>query len=110
MSYIPQRGDFIWLQFSPQKGHEQQGARPALVISHSRFNKKMGFAFVCPISSTKRHNPFYVRTSEDGPIQGVIMVDQLRSLDFQARQASFVATCSEDILEKVLSRLHSILF
>ncbi|KPA14413.1 potassium-transporting ATPase subunit C [Candidatus Magnetomorum sp. HK-1] len=54
VKYIPKRGDFIYLNFNPQAGHEQMGKRPALVISHTAFNKRMGFAFVCPISNTKR--------------------------------------------------------
>lgn len=75
--YIPQRGHFIWLQFDPQSGHEQQGTRPALVLSHDRFNQKLGFVYVCPISNTKRKNPFYVAIPGGEPVTGVIMADQM---------------------------------
>ena len=60
VNYIPERGHFIRLNFDPQAGHEQMGTRPALVVSQTKFNRKMGFVFVCPISSTQRKNPFYV--------------------------------------------------
>jgi mRNA interferase MazF len=58
VNYIPKRGDFISLKFDPQAGHEQMGTRPALVLSQDKFNQKMGFIFVCPISTTKRKNNF----------------------------------------------------
>ncbi|MGK7900689.1 MAG: type II toxin-antitoxin system PemK/MazF family toxin [Hormoscilla sp.] len=60
VNYIPQRGDFIRLNFDPQAGHEQMGTRPALVVSQDKFNRKMGFVFVCPIGNTQRKNPFYI--------------------------------------------------
>jgi mRNA interferase MazF len=88
--YIPKRGDFIWLCFNPQAGHEQMGNRPALVVSQDEFNAKMGFVFVCPISNTQRQNPFYVKVPEGEAVTGVIMADQLRSLDFSARNARFI--------------------
>ena len=80
VNYIPKRGDFIRLNFDPQAGHEQMGSRPAIVLSHTSFNRKMGFVFVCPISTTKRKNPFYVPIPEADKVAGIIMADQLRSL------------------------------
>jgi mRNA interferase MazF len=108
--YVPNRGDFIWLDFDPQAGHEQMGQRPALVVSHDRFNQRMGFAFVCPISNTKRQNPFYVAIPESEAVSGVIMVDQMRSLDFKARKASFISECPYLLLEDVLRRIKPIIF
>lgn len=108
--YVPNRGDFIWLDFDPQTGHEQMGKRPALVVSHHKFNQRMGFAFVCPISTTKRQNPFYVEIPEGETATGVIMVDQMRSLDFRARKASFIGECSPILLEDVLRRIKPIIF
>ena len=110
VKFIPKRGDFVHLHFDPQAGHEQMGSRPALVVSHGLFNKKMGFAFVCPISSTKRENPFYVAIPKGGKVKGVIMADQLRSLDYRARKASFISKCPEDLLQEVLSRISPIMF
>ena len=108
--YFPQRGHFIWLQFDPQSGHEQQGKRPALVLSHDEFNRKMGFAYVCPISNTKRKNPFYVPIPEGEVVRGVIMADQMRSLDYRARKAEFMGECPELLLQDVLRRIKPILF
>jgi len=108
--YVPRRGDFIWLSFDPQAGHEQMGNRPALVVSHDRFNSNMGFAFVCPISNTQRQNPFYIQIPTGNPVTGVIMADQLRSLDFRARKAQFIADCPDLLLQDVLRRIKPILF
>lgn len=110
VNYTPERGHFIRLNFDPQAGHEQTGNRPALVVSQSNFNRKMGFVFVCPISNTKRKNPFYVQIPEGEAVTGVIMADQLRSLDYRARQASFIGECSPELLEEVLQRIEPILF
>lgn len=110
MTYIPERGDFLRLSFEPQIGHEQMGNRPALVVSYIDFNRKIGFAFVCPISNTQRQNPFYVKIPDREAVTGVIMVDQLRSLDFRTRKASFIGSvqnsCSRMFSEE-LSRFCS---
>lgn len=110
VEYIPKRGDFIRLNFNPQAGHEQKGTRPALVVSHSIFNKKMGFVFVCPISNTKRKNPFYVAIPKGKKVTGVIMADQLRSLDYKYRKAALISKCSEELLQEVLMRINPIIF
>lgn len=86
------------------------GKRPALVISHDGFNRKMGFTFVCPISNTQRKNPFYVSIPKGEGVTGVIMADQMRSLDFRARQASFMGECSELVLQDVLRRVKPIIY
>ena len=110
VEYIPKRGDFIRLNFDPQAGHEQMGSRPALVLSHTSFNRKMGFAFVCPISTTKRRNPFYVPIPKTEKVTGVIMADQLRSLDHRARKAVFIGKCPQVLLQEVLLHVEPILF
>jgi len=74
VTYIPKRGDFIRLNFDPLAGHEQMGNRPALVLSHTSFNRKMGFVFVCPISTTKYRNAFYVPIPEAKKVKGVIIL------------------------------------
>ena len=110
VDYIPKRGDFIRLNFDPQAGHEQMGSRPALVLSHTSFNRKMGFAFVCPLSTTKRKNPFYVPIPKAEKMTGVIMADQLRSLDHRAGRAVFISKCPEVLLQEVLMHIEPILF
>ena len=108
--YVPKRGDYIWLQFNPQSGHEQMGRRPALVLSQDAFNERMGFIFVCPITHTQRKNPFYVAIPDGEEVSGVIMADQLRSLDYKARKAAFIGECPELVLHDVLRRIKPILF
>jgi mRNA interferase MazF len=110
VKYVLKRGDFILLHFDPQAGHEQMGTRPALVVSHDAFNRKMGFVFVCPVSSTTRKNPFYVSIEAGKKVTGVIMADQLRSLDYRARKATFIGKCPESLLNEVLLRIEPIIF
>jgi mRNA interferase MazF len=110
VDYIPKRGDFVRLNFDPQAGHEQMGSRPALILSHTSFNRKMGFVLVCPVSTTKRRNPFYVPIPEGEKVTGVIMADQLRSLDHRARKTAFISKCPEVLLQEVLMHIEPILF
>ncbi len=109
VSYVPQQGDFISLEFDPQAGHEQMGTRPALVVSKAAFNRKMGFVFVCPITNTKRQNRFHVPVVAQN-LTGYIMTEQLKSLDYHARRAKFIETCSAELLQEVLNRIEPILF
>jgi mRNA interferase MazF len=110
VDYIPCHGDFIWLNFDPQSGHEQMGKRPALVLSQTEFNNYRGFIFVCPISTTKRKNPFYVEIPDGQAVKGIIMCDQLRSLDFRSRIAEFISNCPEKLLAEVLGHIYPILY
>ena len=110
VDYIPQRGHFIRLSFDPQAGYEQMGNRPALVVSHTKFNRTLGFVFVCPISNTKRKNPFYVAVPAEQAVTGVIMTDQLRSLDYRARRGEFISECPNSLFDEVLRRIKPILF
>lgn len=103
MVEVPARGTFIWLYFG-----EQMGRRPALVVSHTAFNCKRGFAFVCPISNTRRKNPFYVAIPAGLAVTGIIMCDQLRLLDYRIRNAEFLGECPIFILEEVLLRIQPI--
>jgi len=94
VKYIPQRGDIVWLDFNPQKGHEQAGKRPAFVISPYKYNKVTGLMLCCPITSKVKGYPFEVQL-QNLPIEGVILCDQVKSLDFQARKAQ-LACKTED--------------
>ena len=85
------------------------GTRPALVVSNTAFNQHTGFAVVCPITNTKRNNRFHVPVVSK-TLTGYIMADQLKSLDYKARQANLIEACSPDLLEEVLNRIEPILF
>ncbi|MEL6353753.1 MAG: type II toxin-antitoxin system PemK/MazF family toxin [Cyanobacteria bacterium J06627_28] len=84
--------------------------RPALVLSPENFNRRIGFAFVCPISNTQRQSPFYVSIPEADYVSGVIMADQLRSLDFKSRKAHYASRCPELVVQDVLRRIKPVLF
>lgn len=108
--YIPAKGDFVYLTFDPQSGHEQMGRRPALVISNEIFNRHVGLAVVCPITNTKRNIPFHIAVSEGASLTGYIMVEQVKSVDFRSRKIRFVERASPDTLNDVLGILDAIIY
>jgi mRNA interferase MazF len=88
--YIPRRGDAVWLNFNPQSGHEQAGRRPALVLSPEEYNRKTGLAIFCPITSQVKGYPFEVKLPAGLPVNGVVLADQVKSLDWQVRDAALI--------------------
>jgi mRNA interferase MazF len=106
--YIPKKGDLVILTFNPQAGHEQQGRRPALIISNEVFNKNVGLALACPITNTDRNFPFHIKLSSDN-LTGYIMCEQVKSIDFRARDVKFVEKVDEHTLDSVLGIVESIL-
>ena len=104
-SYIPARGDLIWLQFNPQAGHEQAGHRPALVISPVAYNRRVGLALCCPITSQVKGYPFEVALPSGLEVEGVILSDQLRSLDWRARKAKRIGRVPHEVLEEAVGKL-----
>jgi mRNA interferase MazF len=105
VSYIPERGDIIWMNFDPQSGHEQAGRRPALVLSSREYNGFLGLAQVCPITSKTKGYPFEVSLPENLQITGVVLSDQSKSIDWKAREATFIDECPLLTLTEVLSKL-----
>src|SRR3954452_20221491 len=103
--YVPQKGDFISLSFDPQSGHEQKGRRPALVISNDLFNRHTGLAIVCPITNTERQFPFHVALPGESRVAALVMVEQVKTVDFRARRARLIETISIPALNEVLSIL-----
>jgi mRNA interferase MazF len=104
-SYIPRRGDIVWLTFNPQAGHEQAGRRPAFVVSPYSYNKKVGLFLVCPITSQIKGYPFEVRISSKSGINGVVLADQIKNLDWKARRAEFVESAEKEVIDAVSARL-----
>ncbi len=107
--YIPRRGDIVWLDFDPVRGNEQKGHRPAIIISVKSYNQ-FGLCFAAPISNTKRNWPSEVELESDADTSGVIMLHQLRTVDWRARDARFKEQVTMDTLEKVDEILHLIMF
>ena len=107
--YVPQRGDIVWLQFAPQAGHEQSGRRPALVVSPGSYNGRVGLALFCPITSRAKGYPFEVALDPEGKAEGVILSDQVKSLDWRARQAQKFDYVSESIMRDVSSMIGALI-
>lgn len=101
--YIPRKGDFLTLSFDPQAGHEQKGRRPALVISNDLFNQHTQLAVVCPVTSTDRGYPFHLAVPGGSSLTGFVMVEQMKSVDYVMRRASFVERAPADFIEDVLA-------
>ncbi|MBI2425577.1 MAG: type II toxin-antitoxin system PemK/MazF family toxin [Candidatus Hydrogenedentes bacterium] len=108
--YIPKSGDYVTLSFDPQAGHEQQGRRPALVISNDTFNRHTGFSIVCPITRTKRDYPFHLALEGETGIEGYVMIEQVKSIDYRARDARRIGKASSSLLSEVLARLDACIY
>jgi mRNA interferase MazF len=102
MAYIPEQGDIIYIEFNPQAGHEQKGKRPALVVSNFTYNRFTKLAMVCPITNTNREFPLHLPLDERTKTTGVIMCEQVKSLDIYARDASYYEKAPTDIIEEAL--------
>ena len=107
--YIPERGDIVWLNFNPQTGHEQKGKRPAIVISPKEYNEKTGLGIFCPITSKMKGYPFEVKI-ENKKISGVILSDQIKSLDWRTRETEFIIKATTGIVEQIIDKVGVLLF
>jgi len=107
--YVPSRGDIIWINFNPQAGHEQAGRRPALVLSPKNYNLKVGLAILCPITSKKKGYPFEVLIPKSLPVSGVVLSDQVKSMDWRIRDTKFICKFDKSSIEQVLQKLLTLL-
>ena len=109
MTYVPDRGDVVRVSFNPQAGHEQAGWRPALVLSPKTYNAKVGLALLCPVTSHAKGYPFEVQVPEGYPVAGVILSDQVKSLDWRARKAELWCKLPPATYQEVLQKLQTLL-
>lgn len=107
--YTPAQNDIVWLNFQPQSEHEQAGRRPAIVISPQIYNDKTGLALFCPITSKSKEYPFEVQLTESCSIRGVILSDQIKSLDWKAHQAEYICTLPSEIMQDVINKLKTLI-
>ena len=107
MKYTPNQGDIIMMDFDPQKGFEQKGRRPALVVSNNVFNQHSKLAMVCPITNTDKAHVLHIPLGNDTKTTGVILCDQTRALDVVARNADYVEHVSDDVLDRVIDMVCS---
>jgi mRNA interferase MazF len=109
MAYIPDRGDIVWITFNPQAGHEQEGRRPALVLSTAAYNGKVGLAIFCPITNQVKMYPFEVLIPDGLKISGTILSDQVKSLDWRVRQVEFVCKLPLATFNEVVQKLSTLI-
>ncbi|MDR0308001.1 MAG: endoribonuclease MazF [Chitinispirillales bacterium] len=107
--YIPERGDIVWLNFNPQAGHEQKGKRPAIVVSPKEYNEKTGLGLFCPITSTMKGYPFEVEI-KNKKITGVVLSDQIKSLDWKTRDVEFVIKETNEKTDEIIDKIGVLLY
>jgi mRNA interferase MazF len=100
-NYIPERGDLIWLEFTPQSGHEQAGLRPALILSPLSYNRRTGLCLAFPITSHIKGYPFEVPV-DSSTVKGVILADQAKNLDWRSRNVRFIDKVEDEIINEVV--------
>jgi len=109
VAYCPKRGDAVWISFDPQAGHEQAGHRPALVLSPESYNRKVGLALLCPITNQVKGYPFEVSVPVGLNVSGVVLSDQVKSMDWKAREASLICSLPETTVHQVLNKVGTLL-
>ena len=108
-TYVPDRGDIVWIALHPQARHEQTGRRPALVVSPRAYNRKAGLGLFCPVTSRAKGYPFEVTLPEGMAVSGVVLADQVKSLDWRARRAELAARLPVASLAEVIGKLMALL-
>ena len=103
--YVPDRGDAIWISFNPQAGHEQSERRPAIVLSPREYNDKAGLAVLCPITTQVKGYPFEVSVPTGLKVSGVVLSDQVKNLDWRARDTEFICQIPERTMSEVIGKL-----
>ncbi len=99
----------MWISLTPQAGHEQAGRRPAIVVSPAEYNRRVGLALMCPVTSRQKGYPFEVALPDTLEITGVVLADQVKSLDWRARNAEIVAVAPTAVTAEVLGKLAALL-
>jgi len=108
-SYVPNRGDVVWISLNPQAGHEQAGRRPAVVVSPLAYNRKVGLALLCPVTSQIKEYPFEVIIPQGLKLSGAVLSDQVKSLDWRARRAELICTLPRDTIVEVVQKLSTLI-
>ncbi|MGB4781869.1 endoribonuclease MazF [Candidatus Methylomirabilis sp.] len=107
--HVPDRGDIVWVDFDPQAGHEQAGRRPALIVSLQSYNQRVGLVLLCPITNQRKGYPFEVPLPEGIKVAGVVLADQIKSMDWHARHAEFLCKVPMATVLEVIGKAQSLL-
>ncbi len=105
---VPLRGDVVWIDFNPQAGHEQAGRRPTIVLTTKDFNDKTSLVVLCPItwsSTREQRNPFAITIPEGLDVDGVILTDQIRTMDWRVRGTEYICSLPTETVDAVLQRI-----
>jgi mRNA interferase MazF len=108
-SFVPQRGDVVWIDLNPQAGHEQAGRRPAVVLSPVAYNRKVGLALFCPVTSQIKGYPFEVLIPAGLAVKGAVLADQVKSLDWKVRKAELISEMPGAVINAVLAKVRTLL-
>jgi mRNA interferase MazF len=108
-AYVPDRGDAVWLTFDPQSGHEQSGRCPAIVLSPRAYNSRTHLAIFCSVTTQSKGYPFEVEIPPDLPLDGIILADQVRNLDWKSRRASKICDIPPETMDEILGKLETLL-
>lgn len=107
--YVPERGDVAWIDLNPQAGHEQAGHRPVVVLSPAPYNRKTNLFVCCPITNQKKGYPFEVPIDGNPTVTGVVLSDQVKSLDWKVRHAQKKGEVAEDVIQETVTKLGALL-
>ena len=108
-TYVPERGDLVWVTLNPVTGHEQAGRRPALVLSPKSYNRKTGLCILCPATRQKKGYAFEVTAVGPDGKETVLLSDHLRNVDWRARKVERMYQVAPDVLDAVIARLTALL-
>lgn len=108
-AYVPERGDVVWLDFDPYAGHEQARRRPVVVLSPAAYNARTSLALCCPVTSHVKGYPFEVALPAELEVEGVVLADRVRSLDWRARHATYLGALPAAVLAQVIARARALL-
>ena len=109
MAYAPNQGDAVWVTLNPQAGHEQAGRRPALVLSPAAYNRKVGLVVLCPITNQVKGYPFEVLIPHGLRVTGAVLADQVKSLDWKAREVKLICKLPPSVTNEALKKLNTLL-
>ncbi len=108
-AHTPKRGDVVWLMFDPHAGHEQAGVRPAVVLSPQTYNERSSLIVVVPVTRQIKGYPFEVVLPAGLPVSGAVLSDQIKSVDWRARDARFICSLREATVSSILQRAGALL-
>lgn len=107
VKYIPKQGDIVYLDFNPTKGHEQNGFRPAIVISNNVFNINTKMVIVCPITSNTKEFPTHYKLEDTENVYGSVLCEHIRSIDYEFRNLKFIESATENDLLSVITLMNA---